>query len=170
MENPKRIQLRREIFKSDAEKIANWLEDWEVIKYLNEKQNVNESIRKIISRSNMPILTHVFNQNGSFFMITTPAKGPIGFLRLIPKKNCTEMVIVIGERSEWGKGFGFKAILEGLKHAFFNWREDEVIAKINDNNERSKKVFKKVGFSKDKNFSTETQFSISINDFLQVIT
>ncbi|KJS79968.1 MAG: GNAT family acetyltransferase [Peptococcaceae bacterium BICA1-8] len=163
------IELRREIFKSDAEKIIDWLEDYDVNQHLNESQNVNDNIRKIIYRVNMPILTHVFNQDGTFFMVTTPSKGPIGFLRLIPKNHHTEMVVVIGDKKEWGKGFGFKAVLEGLKHAFFKWREDKVIAKISHENGRSKRVFKKAGFSHDKELTCETQYSISVNKFLQVI-
>ncbi len=33
----------------------------------------------------MPILTHLFNKNGSFFMVTTSEKEPVGFLRLVLK-------------------------------------------------------------------------------------
>ncbi|MFZ5944902.1 MAG: GNAT family N-acetyltransferase [Bacillota bacterium] len=164
-----RIELRREIFKSDAEKIINWLEDKEINEHLNESQNVNENIRKTIYRVNMPILTHIFNKEGTFFMVTTPNKGPIGFLRLVPKNFHTEMVVVIGDKKEWGKGFGFKAVLEGLKHAFFKWREDKVVAKISHKNERSKRVFKKAGFIYDKELPAETQYSISINKFLEAI-
>jgi len=165
----RKIQLRREIFKSDAEKIIDWLDDNEVNMYLNESQNVNDNIRKIIYRVNMPILTHVFNQEGTFFMITTPSKGPIGFLRLVPNNYHTEMVVVIGDKKEWGKGFGFKAVLEGLKHAFFNWRKDKVIAKISHKNKRSKRVFNKAGFIYDKELTCEVQYSISVNKFLQII-
>src|SRR3712207_7410740 len=56
----------------------SWLEDELVIKYLNEKENVCSSIRQVVHRVNMPILTHLFNQKGSFFMITTEAKEAIG--------------------------------------------------------------------------------------------
>lgn len=124
------VELRQEVFKSDAAIIANWLEDTEITQYLNEKQNVSRSIKDIMYRVNMPILTHLFNKNGSFFMVTTSEKEPVGFLRLVPKNNVTEMVIVIGDKDKWGKGLGTNAILEGLKHAFFQWRADEVVAKL----------------------------------------
>ncbi len=137
------VELRQEVFKSDASIIANWLEDTEITQYLNEKQNVSKSIKDIMYRINMPILTHLFNQNGSFFMVTTNEKEPVGFLRLVPKNNIAEMVIVIGDKDKWGKGLGTNAILEGLKHAFFQWRVDEVVAKINFKNQRSRMVFKK---------------------------
>ncbi|WP_053956749.1 GNAT family N-acetyltransferase [Inediibacterium massiliense] len=164
------IKLRREVFKSDAWKIVDWLKDHEVTQYLNEKHNVNQSIQQMIHRINMPILTHLFNQNGSFFMITKDEKEPIGFLRLVPKKENVEIVVVIGERKEWGKGLGTNAIFEGLKQAFFNWRAKEVIAKINFKNKRSRKAFKKVGFTQDKELLKEIQYSISMDEFLQFVS
>lgn len=162
------VQLRQEIYKSDAWKIIDWLEDEDIIRYLNENQNVSKSIKQVIGRINMPILTHLFNDNGSFFIVTTNEEEPIGFLRLVPKGKGAEMVIVIGDKDKWGKGLGSKAIRQGLKHAFFNWRVDEVTAKINFKNERSIKVFNKVGFKKEKLLPREIQYSMSINDFLKL--
>lgn len=101
-------------------------------------------------------------------MITTDEKEPIGFLRLVPKGKVAEMVIVIGEKDEWGKGLGANAIKEGLKQAFFDWRVEEVIAKINFANERSKRVFSKVGFIKDKELAKEIQYAISMEKFLKL--
>lgn len=163
------VELRQEVFKSDASIIANWLEDTEITQYLNEKQNVSKSIKDIMYRINMPILTHLFNQNGSFFMVTTSEKEPVGFLRLVPKNNIAEMVIVIGDKDKWGKGLGTNAILEGLKHAFFQWRVDEVVAKINFKNQRSRRVFRKIGFTEDKELAKEMQYSMSIKEFLQLV-
>ncbi len=124
------VELRQEVFKSDAAIIANWLEDTEITQYLNEKQNVSKSIKDIMYRVNMPILTHLFNQNGSFFMVTTSEKEPVGFLRLVPKNNVTEMVIVIGDKDKWGKGLGTNAILKGLKHAFFSGELMKLLQKL----------------------------------------
>ncbi|MGO5064738.1 MULTISPECIES: GNAT family N-acetyltransferase [unclassified Clostridium] len=163
------VELRQEVFKSDASKIIHWLEDTEITQYLNEKQNVSKSIKDIMYRINMPILTHLFNQNGSFFMVTSSKNEPVGFLRLVPKNNIAEMVIVIGDKDKWGKGLGSNAILEGLKHAFFQWRVDEVVAKINFKNQRSRRVFKKIGFTEDKELAKEMQYSMSIKEFLQLV-
>lgn len=162
-----KIQLRREVFEADAWKIAGWMEDHEIVKYLNEGQNVAKSIKQAIQRVNLPILTHLFNQNGSFFVITE-AKQPIGFLRLVPKGKSAEIVVVIGDKERWGRGLGTSAILKGLKHAFFEWRMDEVIAKINIKNERSRKVFRNIGFKPDKELAEEMQYSLSIEEFLKI--
>lgn len=162
------VQLRQEIYKDDAWRIIQWLQDDEVIMYLNENQNVCKSIKQVIDRVNMPILTHLFNDNGSFFIVSTSEEEPIGFLRLVPKGKLAEMVIVIGDKEKWGKGLGSSAIRQGLKHAFFYWRVDEVIAKINFKNQRSIRAFNKVGFKKEKLLPREIQYSISINEFLKL--
>jgi len=161
------VHLRQEVYESDAWKIIDWLGDVEVSKYLNEQQNVCESIRQIIYRVKMPILTHLFNQNGSFFMIVDQ-EGPVGFLKLIPKGKTVEIVIVIGDKEKWGRGLGTNAISKALCHAFFEMRVNEVIAKINLKNERSKKVFKKVGFTEEKLLPREMQYNITLDKFVKL--
>jgi RimJ/RimL family protein N-acetyltransferase len=163
-----KVRLRQEVFSADAWKLIEWLEDTDITQYLNEKQNVGNSIRQVMSRVNLPVLTHLFNQDGSFFILTTLEDEPIGFLRLIPKGSNTEMVIVIGNKERWGMGFGTSAVFQGLKHAFFQWRSEKVIAKIKFKNERSVRVFKKVGFQKEKELAKEDQYSITIKEFLKV--
>ena len=162
-----KIQLRQEVFESDAWKIAEWLEDHEIMKFLNEDQNVSEIIKQTIYRVNIPVLTHLFNRNGSFFMIIKKER-PIGFLRLIPKGNAAELVVVIGDKKNWGKGYGRYAIYQGLKHAFFTLRNNQVIAKIHMENERSKKVFKMVGFREERELAKEIQYNISIEQYLKL--
>ncbi|MGE5678079.1 MAG: GNAT family N-acetyltransferase [Pseudomonadota bacterium] len=161
------IQLRQEVYAADAWKIADWMEDHEVSRYLNEDQNVAKDIRQIIQRINMPILTHLFNRNGSFFIITEGVE-PIGFLKLILKGKQAEMVVVIGDKDRWGRGLGRNAILSGLSHAFYEWRLDQVNAKINCSNERSIRVFRKAGFRPGKELNRWAQYSISIEEFLNI--
>ncbi|QLY78848.1 GNAT family N-acetyltransferase [Clostridium intestinale] len=162
------VLLRQEVFSSDAFELIKWLEDSDVTQYLNEDQNVGNSIRQVMSRVNLPVLTHLFSQNGSFFILTIGDDSPIGFLKLIPKGKVVEMVIVIGEKEKWGMGFGTNAIFQGLKHSFFHLRADKVIAKIKYKNHRSMNVFKNIGFKKEKDFRVEAQYSISIDEFLNI--
>jgi len=161
------VELRQEVFEKDAWKIIEWLEDEEVTRYLNEMENVGRSIKQVIYRINLPILTHLFNQNGSFFMIIYKGES-IGYLKLVPKGKAVEMVIIIGDKGKWGKGLGPKAIFQGLKHAFFNLRVDEVVAKIHFDNHRSKRAFEKAGFTEEKKLNVETKYSITMDEFLKL--
>jgi len=80
------------------------------------------------------------------------------------------MVVVIGEREKWGQGLGTSAILQGLNHAFFNWRVKKVTAKINTKNTRSIKVFKKVGFKLEKELPVEKQYCLTMDDYIKRIS
>jgi RimJ/RimL family protein N-acetyltransferase len=162
------IVLRREVYRDDAQKIAYWLEDEEIIRFLNEHQNVSDDIRQVLARVPIPVLTHLFSQDGIFFMVDTDKQEPIGFLRLVPRPTETEMIIVIGDKKNWGRGFGTGAVVQGLRHAFFEWRTDKVVAKINTANRRSIRVFKKAGFRQEKELPGEFQFSITMDDFLKL--
>lgn len=162
-----KVQLRREVYKSDAWRIIDWLRDEEIIRYLNEHQNVTSSLLQVVNRVNMPVLTHLFNQNGSFFVVDTEEKEPVGFMRLVPKQSEAEMVIVIGDKNKWGCGLGFQAIQHGLRHAFFEWRVEKVIAKINAMNTRSIRVFKKAGFRHERMLPREMLFSITIDEYIK---
>jgi len=163
------VSLRREIYRDDAYKIIEWLEDEEISQHLNEHQNVCNSIRQVISRVNMPILTHLFNQGGSFFMVATGDDNmPIGFIRLVPRESEAEIVIVIGDKSKWGQGFGTQAILQALRHGFIEWRVDKIVAKIKHNNKRSHRVFKRIGFKPEKDLAYGKQYCMTINDYLEL--
>ncbi len=108
------IKLSQEVYKSDAEKMVNWLSDKEITSNLNEDSNVTENLINVINRIDMPILTHLFNNNCSFFTIKN-INETVGFLRLIPKNRGIEIVIAVGEKELWGRGIGYSAVFEALK-------------------------------------------------------
>ncbi|SHJ86299.1 Protein N-acetyltransferase, RimJ/RimL family [Hathewaya proteolytica DSM 3090] len=162
------ISLRQEVYRPDAYKIIDWLRDTEVTQYLNEDRNASRSIENAINTVNMPILTHLFNNNSSFYIITNEDDS-IGFIRLVPKGSDAEIVIAIGERELWGLGLGKAAILEGLKEAFFTWRVNSVIANIKFENIRSRRAFKKVGFKEVKKLDNEVKYMLTMRDFLKIV-
>ncbi len=160
------LKFRREIYRSDLEHIIRWLDDKAVAEYLNEDQNVQDHLRRAVQESTLPIFSPQLNRDGIFFMLTLPDRGPIGFLRLITKGDSAEIVIVIGERSEWGKGYGFRAVRQGIRHAFFNWRKKRMIAKIDRQNERSKRIFRKAGLKKTAELQNEDKYVLHVNEVI----
>ncbi len=161
------VSLRQEVYRSDAFKIIEWLNDDEVTRYLNEDKCASKNIENAINTINMPILTHLFNNNSSFYIIRNKDYS-IGFVRLIQKGTDAEIVIAIGEKELWGLGFGKAAILESLKQAFFTWRVDSVIAKIKLENTRSRNAFKGIGFKEVKHLEKEVKYSLTMQDFLKI--
>lgn len=74
---------------------------------------------------------------------------PVGFVRLAKTGPDCEMVLVIGERENWGRKLGASTIRESMKVAFFEMRAEKLIAKIHPDNERSLNAFLRSGFLQD---------------------
>lgn len=160
------VFLCPEITREDAYTLIRWLNDSEVTKYLSDPQNVSNKIEQVVQRTNLPVLTHLFNQDGRFFMIYNKQNRPVGFVRLVKMNNDYEIVIVIGDRDNWGKKLGSSAIRESLKHALFELRAQKVIAKIHKDNKRSIKAFVKNGFDIVKENNSLKTFAITLEQFL----
>ncbi|NCT83389.1 MAG: GNAT family N-acetyltransferase [Comamonadaceae bacterium] len=140
------ISLCPEITRPDAFKLMDWLKDEDVTRYLSDSRDVSRFIEQVIERVNLPILTHLFNQGGRFFMACDRHDVPVGFVRLVKTGPDCEMVLVIGNRDNWGRQLGASAIREAMKLAFFDMRADKLIAKIHPDNARSLKLFQRCGF------------------------
>lgn len=161
------VVLSQEVYRSDAEKICNWLNDKEIISFLNEDVNVQKNLMNTINRLNMPILTHLFNNNCRFFIIKN-LYGSIGFLRLVPKKKYVEIVVAIGEKELWGMGIGHNAVVEALNVAFFEMRANHVVAKIKKVNERSQNLFRGIGFIEVRELPMEIEYKITMEAFIKI--
>ena len=140
------ISLCPEITRANALTLMDWLEDEDVTRYLSDSRHVSRFIEQVIGRVQLPILTHLFNQGGRFFMAYDRHDAPVGFVRLVKKGPDCEMVLVIGDRENWGRKLGASAIREGMKLAFLDMRADKLIAKIHPDNARSLKAFLRSGF------------------------
>ncbi len=126
--------------------LMDWLEDERVTRYLSDSRSVSRLIEQAVDRAQMPILTHLFNQGGRFFMAYDRNDIPVGFVRLVKTGAECEMVLVIGAHENWGRRLGTSTIREGLKLAFLDMRAETVIAKIHPDNIRSLKGFERCGF------------------------
>jgi len=141
------VSLGPEITRSDALQVMHWLDDEAVIRYLADSRDVAASIGRALSRVHLPILTHVFNHGGRFFMAFDRRDRPVGFVRLVNAPSHCEMVMVIGDQENWGRRLGTSAIHQGMKLAFTEMRVKTLIAKIQPENIRSLKAFLGCGFS-----------------------
>ncbi|MBV8035758.1 bifunctional GNAT family N-acetyltransferase/nucleoside diphosphate kinase regulator [Roseateles sp.] len=140
------ISLCPEITRDHAFTLMGWLEDENVTRYLSDSRHVSRFIEQLVGRVQLPILTHLFNQGGRFFMACDQHDVPVGFVRLIKTGPDWEMVLVIGDRANWGRHLGTSTIREAMKLAFFDMRAEKLIAKIHADNTRSLKAFQRCGF------------------------
>lgn len=163
------VSLRPEITRTHALILMEWLEDERVTRYLSDSGSVSRFIAQAIDRTPMPILTHLFNQGGRFFMAYDRNDVPVGFVRLIKTGSDCEIVLVIGDHDTWGRRLGASAIRQGLKLAFLDMRAKTVIAKIHPDNTRSLRAFQRCGFLLERETPTLRSLSMSAGRYLQLL-
>ena len=164
-----RVKLTQEVTRNDALTMIDWMGCQEVTEYMNEAGNIASEIGNLVKQVNLSIMTHLFNQDGSFYIISTDENQPIGFVKLKDRNREAEMVIMIGDRQQWGNGYGTETIREMLNHAFFRKRVPRVIAKIHPKNVRSVKAFEKAGFLFESELNQFHLYSITFEDFIRGI-
>ncbi|WP_428418426.1 GNAT family N-acetyltransferase [Methylibium sp.] len=167
--NPPFVSLCPEITRSDALKLMDWLEDECVTRHLSDSRHVSRFIEQVMSRVQLPILTHLFNQGGRFFMVCDGHDRPVGFVRLVKTGPVCEMVLVIGNRDNWGRQLGASAIREAMKVAFFEMRAERLIAKVHPDNARSLKVFQRSGFLLESQAPALLSFSMTLERYLRLL-
>ena len=161
------IFLCSEISRENAITLIKWLRDEEVRRYLSDSQSVSNDIEQVVNRVNLPILTHLFNQNGRFYMAYNKQNVPVGFVRLIKKGDAYEIIIVIGDRDNWNKKMGTSVIRESIKIAFFEFRAQKITAKIYEENKRSIRAFINAGFKLEREASNLKIYSLTIEHYLK---
>jgi len=169
MMNKPFVSLRPEITRTHALILMDWLEDDRVTCYLSDSRNVSRFIAQAVDRTQLPILTHLFNQGGRFFMIYDRDDVPVGFVRLVKSGSECEIVLVIGDHDNWGRRLGASAIREGMKLAFLDLRAEKLIAKIHPDNARSLKAFERCGFLAERETPTLKALSMSSGRYLQLL-
>jgi len=163
------VSLSPEITRANALTLMTWLEDEDVTRYLSDSHDVSRSIEQVIERVQLPILTHLFNQGGRFFMVYDQHDVSVGFVRLVKRGRDCEMVLVIGDRGNWGRKLGASAIREGMKIAFFEMRAERVIAKIHRDNARSLNAFLHSGFLLDRETAAMKSLVMNAARYLQLL-
>ncbi len=161
------VSLCPEITRADALNLMDWLEDESVTRYLSDSRHVSRSIEQAIGRVQLPILTHLFNQGGRFFMACDRHDAPVGFVRLVKTGPDCEIVLVIGNRDNWGRRLGASALREGMKRAFFDMRAKKLIARIHPDNARSLRAFVRCGFLPNGETPTIKSYALTSERYLQ---
>lgn len=163
------ISLCPEITRAHALTLMDWLEDERVTCYLSDSRNVSRFIEQAIDRTQLPILTHLFNQGGRFFMAYDRHDAPVGFVRLVKTGPDCEIVLVIGDSDNWGRNLGASTIREGMKLAFLDMRAEKLIAKIHPDNARSLKTFLRSGFLLESETPTLKSFAMTAGRYLRLL-
>lgn len=137
-------------------KYVGWLNDNEINQYLETRHKMQnlDSVRDFIRLCNDSKLTYllgIFSKNGKH--LGNIKSGPIDEIN---KK--TDIGILIGEKSFWGKGIATEAIKLLTKYLFENTDLNRIEAGCYEKNLGSKKAFENNGY-KEEGFRRESYVS-----------
>lgn len=163
------VSLCPEITREHALMLMDWLDDERVTCYLSDSRHTSRFIEQAINRTQLPILTQLFNRGGRFFMAYNRHDAPVGFVRLIKTGAKCEIVLVIGDSDKWGRNLGASTIREGMKLAFLDMRAEKLIAKIHSDNVRSVKAFLRSGFLLESEAPALKSFSMTFGRYLHFL-
>ena len=165
------IFLRADMGPADVWDLANWKEDREVTRYLNEERGTAERLRKLAASVPAPMLTYHFNQRGQFFMACGGDEGAVGFVKLkeMEDSRCYEIVFAIGDQTLWGNGYGSQAVQAAESRAFLDWRARKLTAKIYHGNARSVRTVLRCGFREERRLENLSCYSITQEEYLDFL-
>ena len=163
------VNLRLQVNKSDAINIIKWLRNENVTKFLNEDVHSSDVLEKMINNNEVDLLTFSLNRNGHFFLIDTFEEKCVGFISLftIRKNKEYEVVIAVGDPSNWGKGIGKHALKKVLREVFIKMRIDKLVSKIHVENSRSIELFEHLGFQSEQSVNKLRKYYMTLDTYLK---
>jgi RimJ/RimL family protein N-acetyltransferase len=122
----------------------NWLNDSEVNKYLESGSDYKmDSLRKYIRQA--------IKNNLFFWAICIKCNGKhIGNIKIDPIHpihGLGEYGILIGEKSEWGKGYAYEASKLVIDHCFYTLGIRKINLGVVEGNISAVNLYKKLGFT-----------------------
>jgi diamine N-acetyltransferase len=141
-----RVYLRA-LIRDDLPLIQKWSNDPEIRRLTGQVQpthqvEIEKSFEKLGS-----------DEDRVWFIVALKdgdrAIGEAGLLRMFPAWRTTDLSLIIGEKDEWGKGYGTKAIDLLLDYAFGYRNFHRVAVGVVGFNERALQFYEKVGFRRE---------------------
>ncbi|MFH1800827.1 MAG: GNAT family N-acetyltransferase [Candidatus Omnitrophota bacterium] len=122
-----------------------WMKDPEILKFLaNPEGNyAAEALKAFVADTNASPQDQIF---GIFLKNDERHIGNIKIGNIHSKHKFSDLGVIIGEKTLWGKGFATEAIGLAVQHAFTSLKLHRVFAGIFEGNDGSRKAFLKAGF------------------------
>jgi ribosomal-protein-alanine N-acetyltransferase len=138
-----RLEVRPMTIHEATPTYASWLNDKEVNRYLATKGSTVEELRHYITKKSA-------QTDCEFYGIFLHPEGRhIGTIKLEPIERVqgyAQIGILIGDKQEWGKGYGSEAMRLIIDYCFKTLRLGEVKLGVIGENEAALQLYKKLGF------------------------
>ena len=144
----KRIYLREVRLSDVNENYYRWMNDPEVIQYLesrffpNSREMIELYVKQMEESTDIVFMAIIVKDSDKHI-------GNIKIHRINWFHRYAEVSLVIGEKEFWGKGYGTEAINLAVGHAFNTLNLHKLSARMYANNVGSIKAFKKANFFKE---------------------
>ncbi|MFI5398801.1 MAG: GNAT family N-acetyltransferase [Candidatus Binatia bacterium] len=137
----------RPLERGDASLIVQWLNDPEVTRTLAIYRPINlhaeEEFIATIYESESEFVLGIAVQDSDRLI------GVTGLHRMDFKNRHANFGIAIGDKDQWGKGYGTEVTSLMLRHAFEGLNMNRVWLHVYENNVRGIKTYEKTGFRKE---------------------
>ncbi len=140
-----RIYLRSVVQEDATPEYVNWMNDSQVVQFLESrfKKYVLSDIQKYISSFE--------NDADNVFLaiIVKESEKHIGNIKIGPinrEHNFADVGIMIGNKTQWGKGYGTEAVKIATHYAFEKLRLHKLMAGCYADNRGSSRTFLKAGY------------------------
>lgn len=150
MKNPFLIGVKiylRPLEREDAKQCVSWFNHPEITRMLLTYRPMNvhaeeEFIDQAV-QSEHDLVLGIVVQAGDRLV------GVSGFHQIDFRNRHASLGITIGEKEEWGKGYGTEATRLMVRHAFETLNLNRVWLRVYEYNQRGIRTYKKVGFQKE---------------------
>lgn len=139
----------REIRREDVPIINTWRQDREVtesllgtFRYVNEETD-HEWFDSYCATRHRNVRLAIIERESDRMI------GVVYLLKIDWISRVAELGIFIGDKDEWGKGYGTRAVELALRHAFYDLNLHRVYTMVLADNEKSPKIFAKYGMVKE---------------------
>jgi len=132
----------------DLDEIMKWINDLEVTKYLSSfifpvsRLEEEKYLEKMMSKNDEQKHMVIENKKGQYI-------GQISLIHIDWKNRNAELGIVIGNKKDWGKGYGTEAIKMVLNYGFYQMNLNNIYLWVFEYNSRGIRCYEKCGFKKD---------------------
>jgi RimJ/RimL family protein N-acetyltransferase len=137
----------RPLERGDAPRIVPWFNDPEVTRTL-------ERYRPMNLQEEEAFIEHAYRSEHDLPLGIAPLDaeqlvGVTGLHSIDGKNRHATFGIIIGEKSEWGKGYGTEATALMVAHAFDALNLNRVWLRVYEHNARAIRAYEKVGFRRE---------------------
>jgi [ribosomal protein S5]-alanine N-acetyltransferase len=137
------IFLRPITFNDVNENYLAWLNDPDVMQGIATSGYTLENLKTYVSE-------RLSNPNVVFFAIcSNDTQEHIGNVKIDfhdKNSNVSELGLLIGNKSYWGKGVGYEACKLAMQYGFSQIKLRKIFLAVYENNPNAKKLYEKLGF------------------------